>query len=101
MPRVCGSLVVVVAAACGSARLIHQDQEGGVIQLDGNRDEAMRDAVQLMTLQCGPSNFHLVSQGEEPGGTGAQTDGNGGRSANTPVVAWRIHYVCGAAGSGS
>jgi hypothetical protein len=81
-------LVVVLAAACGSARLIHQDQEGGVIQLEGDRSQAMSEAVSLMTLQCGSGNFHLMSQGEEP-------DGVGSANITGPLVAWRIHYACG------
>jgi hypothetical protein len=84
---------LVVVAACGTARLIHQDQEGGIIQLDGDRGQALNDAALMMTQQCGPGNFHLLSQGEEPIGTTTTSDGSA--QEVRPVVAWRIHYVCG------
>jgi len=88
-------LGLAVAAGCGTARMIHQDQEGGIIQLDGNRDEAVRDAVQLMAQQCGANNFHLVSQGDEPVGTSMTSSRDGSNSEVRPVMAWRIHYECG------
>jgi|ERR1700733_10737896 hypothetical protein len=88
----------VAAGGCGTARMIHQDQEGGVIQLDGDRDNAIRNAVELMALQCGANNFHLVSQGDEPVGTSLTTTSRDGSASEVrPVMAWRIHYLCGSA----
>nr|HEX4318684.1 hypothetical protein [Kofleriaceae bacterium] len=91
--------LLLALAACGTARLIHQDQEGGIIQLDGDRTSAMNEAATLMMQQCGAGNFHLISQGEEPVGGTETVPGIGSQRETRPLVAWRIHYVCGLAGS--
>lgn len=93
------AVVFLALCACGSARLIHQDQEGGIIQLDGDRTSAMNEAAQVMMQQCGAGNFHLISQGEEPVGT-ETVPGVGSQRETRPLVAWRIHYACGLVGSG-
>ena len=66
-----GSLAVL--AACGAARVIHQDQMGGVIELQGDQGQAMQQANQQMAAHCGANNFTVVSQGEEAIGTDTVT----------------------------
>ncbi|HEX2686420.1 MAG TPA: hypothetical protein VHN14_07370 [Kofleriaceae bacterium] len=108
-----GSLVAL--AACGTARVIHQDQVGGVIELQGDHGKAMEQASQEMATHCGANNFTVVSQGEEAIGTDtftredqatdSKTSRNGRRSATDSTTtaqtstrtatAWRVHYQCG------
>src|SRR5262245_1086993 len=56
-------------AACGTARVIHRDQVGGVIELQGDRGKAMEQANQEMAAHCGPGNFTITQEGEEAVGT--------------------------------
>jgi len=106
-------------AACGAARVIHQDQAGGVIELQGDHGKAMEQASQEMATHCGANNFTVMSQGEEAIGTDtytredqatdSKTSKNGRRSASDTTTtgqqstrtatAWRLHYACGAAGA--
>jgi hypothetical protein len=108
-----GSLMAL--AACGTARVIHQDQAGGVIELQGDHGKAMEQAGQQMATHCGANNFTVVSQGEEAIGTDtytredqatdSKTSRNGRRSATDTTTtgqqstrtatAWRVHYQCG------
>jgi hypothetical protein len=112
-----GSLLAL--AACGAARVIHQDQTGGVIELQGDQAHAMDDATHQMAAHCGAKNFTVVSQGEEPIGTDPITQQNratdsttspNGRTASTDATAttpqsprtataWRVHYQCAGAGA--
>ena len=109
--------LIVALAACGSARVIQRTQAGGVIELQGDRGKAMEQANQEMAAHCGPNNYTIVQQGEEPVGTDTYTQAdqsttdrtsrNGRRNtSNTQTqevtstrtaVAWRVHYQCNGA----
>ena len=111
-------LIVVLAAACGSARVIQRTQSGGVIELSGDRGKAMEQANQEMASHCGPNNFTIVQEGEEAVGTDTysredtnntdHTSRNGrtttndqttqGQTSTRTATAWRIHYQCNGAG---
>lgn len=110
--------LIVVLAACGSARVIQRTQAGGVIELQGDRGKAMEQANQQMASHCGPNNFTIVQEGEEAVGTDtyARQDTSGvdqtSRSGRTTTsdqtttaatstrtaTAWRVHYQCNGAG---
>ena len=109
--------LIMALAACGSARLIQQTPQGGTLELQGDRNKAMEDANNQMAAQCGPNNYTIVQQGEEPVGTDTYTQAdqsttdrtsrNGRRNtSNTQTqevtstrtaVAWRVHYQCNGA----
>jgi hypothetical protein len=95
--------------------VIHRDQVGGVIELQGDRGKAMEQANQEMSAHCGPNNFTITQEGEEAIGTDtfsredqasdSKTSKSGRRSStDTSTVqqqstrtatAWRVHYQCG------
>ncbi len=110
--------LLVVLAACGSARVIQRTQTGGVIELAGDRGKAMEQANSEMSSHCGPNNFTIVQEGEEAVGTDTYTQQNtqdtehssrtgrttteqqqtqGVQSTRT-ATAWRVHYQCNGAG---
>lgn len=115
-----GLFLGLLMTACGAARPIHRDQQGGVLELQGDHGKAMEDAGQQMAAHCGPNNFTIVSEGEEAVGTDTiatedqstqeKTSRNGRRTrsdtttTNTTstrtATAWRVHYQCGAPGVG-
>ena len=109
--------LIMALAACGSARLIQQTPQGGTLELQGDHGKAMEDANNQMAAQCGPNNFTIMQQGEEPVGTDTyvqqndtttdRTSRNGRRtttdqqtntvqSTRTATV-WRVHYQCNGA----
>jgi len=110
--------LVLVLAACGSARIIQRTQTGGVIELQGDRQKAMEQANQAMASHCGPNNFTITQEGEEAVGTdtysredtaaAAQTSRSGrtttadstttGVQSTRTATAWRVHYQCNGAG---
>jgi hypothetical protein len=110
-----GSLMAL--AACGTARVIHRDQVGGVIELQGDRGKAMEQATQEMGAHCGPNNWTITQEGEEAVGTDTfvredqatdEKTSKSGRRQSTDTtttqtqstrtaVAWRVHYACGGA----
>jgi hypothetical protein len=112
-----GSLLTLTA--CGAARVIHRDQVGGVIELQGDHGKAMEQAGQEMSAHCGPNNFTIVQEGEEPVGTdtintedqstASKTSKSGRRTTSDTTTtntqstrtatAWRVHYQCGAPGA--
>jgi hypothetical protein len=114
-------LIVVLAAACGSARVIQRTQAGGVIELNGDRGKAMEQANQEMAAHCGPNNYTIVQEGEEAIGTdtysredtsAAATQSRSGRTqyadsttqgqqSTRTATAWRVHYQCNNAGGGA
>jgi hypothetical protein len=111
-------LIVVLAGACGSARVIQRTQSGGVIELSGDRGKAMEQANADMASHCGPNNFTIVQEGDEAVGTDTYTQENtqgqdqtsrSGRTTTTDqstqgqtstrtATAWRVHYQCNGAG---
>ena len=110
--------LIVVLAACGSARVIQRTQSGGVIELSGDRGKAMEQANQEMASHCGPNNFTIVQEGEEAIGTDtySREDTNStdhtsrsgrtttndqttqGQTSTRTATAWRVHYQCNGAG---
>lgn len=108
-----GSLMAL--AACGTARVIHRDQVGGVLELQGDRGKAMEQANQEMAAHCGPNNFTITQEGEEAIGTDVinredqasdTKSSKSGRRSSTDTstvqtqstrtaTAWRVHYQCG------
>ncbi len=108
----------IVLAACGSARVIQRNQNGGVIELSGDRGKAMEDANGQMASHCGPNNYQIVQEGEEAVGTDTFTredtaqdsaTSRSGRHSSTDstttgqqstrtATAWRLHYQCNGAG---
>ncbi|HEX2690263.1 MAG TPA: hypothetical protein VHN14_26795 [Kofleriaceae bacterium] len=112
-----GSIIasIMALAACGTARVIHQDQAGGVIELQGDQGKAMEQANQEMAAHCGAGNFTVVSQGEEAIGTDTVTSEDQATNSKTSrsgrhtatdtsttattstrtATAWRVHYQCG------
>lgn len=109
---------ITMLSACGSARLISQNQGGGVLELQGDRGKAMADANGQMASHCGPNNYQIVQQGEEAIGTDTfvredttsdqATSRSGRRSSSDTTTtgqqstrtatAWRVHYQCAGAG---
>nr|MBA3461653.1 hypothetical protein [Deltaproteobacteria bacterium] len=59
----------IVLTACGSARVIQRNQNGGVIELSGDRGKAMEQANSEMASHCGPNNYQITQEGEEAIGT--------------------------------
>ncbi|MEO6774530.1 MAG: hypothetical protein ABI467_16175 [Kofleriaceae bacterium] len=110
--------LIVILAACGSARVIQRTQSGGVIELSGDRGKAMEQANQEMASHCGPNNFTIVQEGEEAVGTDtySREDTSGqdhtsrsgrtstndsttqGQTSTRTATAWRVHYQCNGAG---
>jgi hypothetical protein len=108
----------IVLAACGSARVINRNQNGGVIELSGDRNKAMEQANSEMSAHCGPNNFTITQEGEEAIGTDTfsredtaadqSTSRNGrhtsadstttGQQSTRTATAWRVHYACNGAG---
>jgi hypothetical protein len=110
--------LILALAACGSARVIMRNQQGGVIELQGDRGKAMEEANNDMAQHCGPNNFTIVQEGEEAIGTDTytredsagqeHTSRNGrtttndqtttGQTSTRTATAWRVHYQCNGAG---
>ncbi len=108
----------IVLTACGSARVIQRNQNGGVIELSGDRGKAMEQANSEMASHCGPNNYQITQEGEEAIGTDtfvredtssdSATSRSGRRSATDTTTtgqqstrtatAWRVHYQCNGAG---
>lgn len=108
----------IVLGACGSARVIQRNQNGGVIELSGDRGKAMEQANSEMSSHCGPNNYQVVQEGEEAVGTDTFTredtaqdsaTSRSGRHSSTDstttgqqstrtATAWRVHYQCNGAG---
>lgn len=110
--------LIIVLGACGSARVIQRNQNGGVIELSGDRGKAMEQANSEMSAHCGPNNWQVVQEGEEAIGTdtfvredtssdsarsrsgrrsSTDTTTTGQQSTRT-ATAWRVHYQCNGAG---
>ena len=110
--------LLIVLGACGSARVIQRNQNGGVIELSGDRGKAMEQANSEMSAHCGPNNYQIVQEGEEAIGTDTFTredtasdsaTSRSGRRSSTDTTttgqqstrtatAWRVHYQCNGAG---
>ena len=120
LPKVSRALLVALAA-CGQARIIQMTPTGGIIELQGDQSKAMEQAMSDMNQKCGPNNFTIVKEGDEPVGTDTYVQENqqdqthASRSGGTttdrtttevqstsPAMAHRIHFQCnGVAGQPS
>jgi hypothetical protein len=109
--------LIMALAACGSARLIQQTPQGGTLELQGDHGKGMEDANNQMAAQCGPNNFTIVQQGEEPVGTDTYVQQNDSTTDHTSrsgrtttsdqqtntvqstrtATVWRVHYQCNGA----
>lgn len=89
MGRLSMVLALLTGCAHGSAHLVQRDRIGGVIELGSGRDASdQARAEAIMSEQCKPATYEVVSEGEEAIGTSWSTRGM--RTKN----AWRIHYEC-------
>ena len=85
-------VLVMLVAACGSAHVIHRDQQGGILQLDGDHAKAFEEATRMMAEHCGDHNFSITKDGEETLGGGTTSDAG----VHSPaVVVYRVTYECG------
>jgi hypothetical protein len=106
--RVIGQAVcalALLAAGCGTARYVQRTQVGGTLALEGERQEAMKEAQKLMTEHCrGP--YTIISEGETVIGTEtAHQDEtivtkkgkvvNKGAEVTRQATEWRVNYQCG------
>ena len=104
MRMVARAVLVLSFGACGSAHVIHRDQQGGILQLDGDHDKAFAEATHMMAEHCGDHNFSIVKDGEETLGGPPATTGSGSGSGSDathapPVTVYRVTYECGLKGS--
>jgi hypothetical protein len=93
--------------ACGTARVVQRGQGGGVLALQGERNEAMKDAHVKMAGHCGVGQYTVVQESEEVVGTATSNNEeqkttkkgtvvNEGTSKTLNVTEWRLTYQCGA-----
>jgi hypothetical protein len=107
--------LILVLAACGSARVVSRTQYGGVIALQGDRGKAMEQATAEMSAHCGgPGTYRVIREGETVIGTDTYTredtsqdtkTSRSGRRSSTDTTTtgqtstreakeWRIEYEC-------
>lgn len=48
--------------AVGQAKVWSQDQQGGILALEGDEGKAMEDAERQMSLHCGQGNYRIVKR---------------------------------------
>lgn len=65
----------------GTARVVQRHQNGGVIELTGEHDVAIREAQKEMAAHCGPDAYQIVQEGIETVHPEARPG-------------WTVHYVC-------
>ncbi len=70
----------------GTTREIQKSNDGGVIELVGERNTAIERANVEMAKHCGSEQYTIIQEGEES----VDTD----PCAIRPQTAWRVHYVC-------
>lgn len=99
----CGA--VLLASACGSARIVKQTQAGGELALEGDHESAMKQAHKAMRNHCqGP--YTILEQGETVIGTDTVRSDqsyvdeqgnviNEGDESTRQATEWRIKYACG------
>jgi hypothetical protein len=107
--------LLLVLAACGSARVVNRTQYGGVIALQGDRGKAMEQATAEMAAHCGgPGSYRVIKEGEvvigtdtyvrEDTATDSKTSRSGRRSSTDTTTTgqtstrqakeWQIEYEC-------
>jgi hypothetical protein len=74
-----------LTGCAGSAVLIGRTPNGGVIGLDGDREQAMADARRVMSDTC--DGAYTIS--------GARTV-SGGTLRGRVITEWQVRFVCGA-----
>lgn len=79
-----------VASSHGTARAVSKTSAGGVLALDGDREDAMADAAAQMSDACGRDNYRIVSEGEAP----ASPDQVDGPAPAPTSSEWRVSYEC-------
>jgi len=85
LPGVLGVLAAAVLPACGgSAVLIARTAHGGIIGLDGDREQAMGDARRQMSEACGGA-YTIV----------AERNVFAGMYHGRPLSEHQVRYVCG------
>ena len=87
VPGVLGVLAAAVLTACwgGSAVLIARSTNGGIIGLDGDREQALADARRQMSESCGGA-YTIV----------AERNAFAGMYHGRVLSEHQIRYVCGA-----
>jgi len=70
----------------GRAKQIVKDNDGGVIELIGERNTALERANIEMAKHCGSEQYTIFQEGEESVDTNP--------CAIRPETAWRVHYSC-------
>jgi hypothetical protein len=118
-----------LASACVSVREVERTRYGGVLALRGFRDEAMKQADQMMATRCGRENYTIVREFEATIGSDSRTTGTAtltpgvptpvalstpgppavpgiaptatttGDTSTRDVTEWRVQYECGAGGA--
>jgi hypothetical protein len=80
-----GVLAAVALTGCGgSAVLVTHTARGGIIGLDGDRDQALADARRLMSEACGGA-YTIV----------AERDAVAGTYHGRALSEHQVRYVCG------
>jgi hypothetical protein len=88
------------AIGCGNYRVVKKSQEGGIVALVGDQNEARKKADDYMTGTCG-GPYDIVEEGEAVVGetntaesrpTGYGTTRTTGQS--TQKTEWRLTYKC-------
>lgn len=96
--RMVRTVLILALAACGTARVIQRTRTGGVIELQGDHGKAMEQAIQQMAAQCGPNNFMIMQEADEPIGAPTATADNDDITARdnpqAARTALRVHYQC-------
>jgi hypothetical protein len=72
----------------GEGKVVSRTQSGGVIELQGDRGQALDRANEEMAAHCGPGNYTITQEGEEA------IDHDGSGSTTITTTAWRVHYQC-------
>jgi hypothetical protein len=85
VPGLLGVLAAAALPACGgSAVLIARTAHGGIVGLDGDRDQAMADARRQMSEACGGA-YTIV----------AERNAFAGTYHGRPLTEHQIRYACG------
>lgn len=77
------SLAVVPSCVMGSAQIYSQDQSGGVLVLQGDEADAMKDATARMAAHCGAGAYKVVKRETVVVGAEQYTNSNSGYAATT------------------
>lgn len=89
-------LLATTSPECGHARMVRRDTEGGILALQGDRSDAMRDARRQMDRQCnGP--FTIVAEENVPLGSSStsRTDKYGvTHTTSSAEMETQLTYKC-------